>query len=357
MSDNKPFRGIPGGAGNPIDLSRQRERWENTVRGLPWRRVAVVALALLALTTSCYTIDPEEVGVVLRFGRFVESTEPGLHLKLPLGIDRVRKVPVERQLKAEFGFRTAEAAGAGERTRYAEGSFEDESLMLTGDLNIAHVEWVVQYRIVDPSQYLFRVRNVDETFRAMAEAVMQEVVGDRTVNEVITVGREELAILVEGNLQALADQYETGLQVEQVVLQNVQPPDPVMPSFNEVNQAEQRRSELINTAEARYNEVVPRARGEAERAVQEARGYALDRVNRSRGEAARFASIYAEYRRAPEVMRTRLYLETMAAVLPRAGRKLVIDDDAAGNLTPLLDLHSGTLSPATTAAAATGGVQ
>lgn len=357
MAD-KRFRGIPGGGSGTIDLSHQAERWGGFLRRVPWRWALVAVLGLVLLTTSCYTIEPEEVGVVLRFGRYVESAPPGLHLKLPLGVDRVVKVPVERQLKAEFGFRTtgvAEAGGAGgDRTEYAPGGFDDESLMLTGDLNIAYVEWVVQYRIVDAYRYLFRVRNVDETFRAMSEAVMQEVVGDRTVNEVITVGRDELAALVEQKLQALADQYETGLHVEQVVLQNVHAPDPVMPSFNEVNQAEQRRSELINTAEARYNEVVPRARGEAQQTIQVAEGYALDRVNRARGEAARFESLLAEYRRAPEVMRKRLYLETMATVLPRAGKKLVIDGDAAGNLTPLLDLQGGPTTPST-AAAATGG--
>lgn len=352
MSDDKPFRGIRGGRA-PLDLSQQAERWGRGLQKLPWRGLLLGVVALVALTTSCYTVEPEEVGVVLRFGRYVEATPPGLHFKLPLGVDRVLKVPVERQLKAEFGFRTTGVQEGGGATEYAGGTFDDESLMLTGDLNIAYVEWVVQYRIVDAYRYLFRVRNVDETFRAMSEAVMQEVVGDRTVNEVITVGRDELATLAEQKLQVLADQYETGLHVEQVVLQNVHPPDPVMPSFNEVNQAEQRRSELINTAEARYNEVVPRARGEAEQAIQVAEGYALDRVNRARGEAARFASLFAEYRRAPDVMRKRLYLETMAAVLPRAGRKLVIDGAAAGNLTPLLDLQGAT--PPATAAAASGG--
>lgn len=351
MSDDKPFRGIRGGRA-AIDLSQQAERWGRGIQKLPWRGLLLAALGLVALTTSCYTVEPEEVGVVLRFGRYVAAAPPGLHFKLPLGVDRVLKVPVERQLKAEFGFRTTGVQEGG-ATEYSGGTFDDESLMLTGDLNIAYVEWVVQYRIVDAYRYLFRVRNVDETFRAMSEAVMQEVVGDRTVNEVITVGRDELASLVEQKLQALADQYETGLHVEQVVLQNVHPPDPVMPSFNEVNQAEQRRSELINTAEARYNEVVPRARGEAEQTIQVAEGYALDRVNRARGEAARFESLFAEFQRAPEVMRKRLYLETMATVLPRAGKKLVIDGDAAGNLTPLLDLQGPT--PPATAAAASGG--
>jgi len=275
--------------------------------------------------------------VVLRFGAFQRYAPPGLNFKLPLGLEDVIKVPVERQLKEEFGFRTERA---GVRTEYSLQQFDDESLMLTGDLNIADVEWVVQYRIIDPYKYLFRVRGVRDTFRAMTEAVMREVVGDRTVNEVITVGRQELATLVEEQLQALAEQYETGIVVEQVVLQNVYPPDKVRDSFNEVNQAEQRREELINTAQAQYNEVIPRAGGEADRTIQGAEGYALERINNAKGEADRFNAVYAEYRRAPEVTRTRLYLETMSEVLPKAGRKVVVDEEVRG-LLPMFGFDGG----------------
>ncbi len=301
---------------------------------VPWRGIALAALGLLALLGSFYTVDPEEIGVVLRFGRFVRTADPGLNFRLPLGIERVTKVPVERQHKEEFGFRTKEP---GVRTVYETEGFEGESIMLTGDLNIADVEWVVQYRIVDPIKYLFRVRSVRNTLRDMSEAVMREVVGDRTVNEVLTIGRQEVATLVETKLQALCEEYETGIKVEQVVLQNVTPPDPVKPSFNEVNQAQQERQQKINAAQSAYNEVVPRASGEAEQTIQEAEGYALDRVNRAEGDAARFASLFEEYRKAPEVTRKRLYLETMAAILPRAGRKVVVDEKLKGVL-PLLDL-------------------
>jgi modulator of FtsH protease HflK len=298
-------------------------------------RVLVIAVVVLVVVfTSFFTVDPEEVGVVMRFGAFQRYAPPGLNFKIPLGVEDVIKVPVERQLKEEFGFRTERA---GIRTEYQADGFDDESLMLTGDLNIADVEWVVQYRVTDPYKYLFRVRGVRETFRAMTEAVMREVVGDRTVNEVITVGRQELATLTEQQLQALADQYETGITVEQVVLQNVFPPEKVQPSFNAVNQAEQQRETLINTAQAQYNEVIPRARGRADRSVQSAEGYALERVNRARGEAERFNSLYGEYRRAPEVTRQRLYLETMADILPQAGRKIVVDEEVRG-LVPLLNL-------------------
>lgn len=212
--------------------------------------------------------------------------------------------------------------------------------MLTGDLNAAVVEWVVQYRIVDPFKYLFRVRGVQETFRAMSEAVMRQVVGDRTVNEILTVGRAEAASLVEAELQRLCEQYETGIKVDQVVLQDVNPPDPVKPSFNEVNQAQQEREKLINEAQSEYNKVVPRAAGEAEQAIQEAEGYALGRVNRAQGDAAAFKAYYEAYRQAPDVTRRRIYLETMRTVLPNVQRKVIVDDGVRGVL-PLLNLDGG----------------
>jgi membrane protease subunit HflK len=195
----------------------------------------------------------------------------------------------------------------------------------------------VQYRIVDAYRYLFKVRNVRETFRAMTEAVVREAIGDRTVNEVLTIGRQEVASLVEQGLQALCDQYETGLKVEQVVLQNVTPPEKVKPSFNAVNQAQQEREERINTAQREYNQVIPRARGEAQQTVQQAEGYALERVNGAQGDAARFTAVYEQYRLAPEVTRRRLYLETMGRILPKAGKKLLIDEDLRG-IVPLLNL-------------------
>ncbi len=293
----------------------------------------VVVLAVLGLG-AVYTVSAEEQAVVLRFGEFVRTEGPGLRFKMPL-VETVQKVPIQRQLKEEFGFRTV---SAGVRSQFQ--TVPDESSMLTGDLNAAVVEWVVQYRIVDPYQYLFRVRRVRDTLRDMSEAVMRDVVGDRTVNEVLTVGRQEVADLVEQKLQALCDQYESGIKVDQVVLQDVNPPQEVRPSFNEVNEAQQERERLINEAQSQYNKVIPRAKGEAQRTVQESEGYALDRVNRSQGEAARFSSLFAEYRKAPEVTRRRIYLETMAEILPRAGRKVVVDEALPGVL-PLLNLQGG----------------
>ncbi|MEM7050346.1 MAG: FtsH protease activity modulator HflK [Acidobacteriota bacterium] len=328
-----------GSSGDSVlDFPDLEERLKKFRGRFPGKVFVILVLVILAVATSFYTIDPEEVGVVMRFGEYVRTAEPGLNFKMPLPIETVIKVPVERQLKAEFGYRTERA---GVRTQYSGSAFKQESLMLTGDLNIADVEWVVQYRIVDPAQYLFRVRNVEATFRAMSEAVMREVVGDRTVNEVITVGRQELAGLVEQRLQALCEQYETGLKVEQVVLQNVKPPEPVRASFNEVNQAEQEKEEKINTAESEYNREVPKAEGEALQTIERAEGYALDRVNRARGDGARFTALYGEYRKAPEVTRKRLYLETLGDVLPAAGRTVVVDERVEG-LLPLLQLNEVT---------------
>jgi membrane protease subunit HflK len=299
------------------------------------RWVIMLVVALILAVSSFYTIDPEEIGVVLRLGQYVRSTDPGLHVRLPLGIERVIKVPIQRQLKEEFGFQTV---SAGVRTQYASRGRESEANMLTGDLNAAVVEWVVQYRIVDSYQYLFRVRNVRTTFRDISEAVMRRVVGDRTVNEVLTVGRGEIADLAQQELQALCDQYDTGIKVEQVVLQDVNPPDPVKPSFNEVNQAQQEREKLINEAQSDYNRVIPRARGEAQQTINEAEGYALNRVNTARGDSARFVDVYREYRKAPDVTKKRIYLETMRDVLPQVSKKIIVDDKLTG-IIPLLNLE------------------
>ncbi len=290
-------------------------------------------LALVVLLGTVYQIAPEEAGVVLRLGRYVRTTDPGLRFKFPL-IEQVTKVPVERQLKQEFGFRTEEA---GVQSRFSTAGLEDESLMLTGDLNVAVVEWIVQYRVADPYDYLFRVRNVEETFRDMNEAVVRAVVGDRTVTEVLTIGRQDIEVTAQAALQELCDQYQNGIRIEQIVLQDVNPPDPVKPSWDEVNQAQQQRDRMINEALTDYNSVIPRARGEAEQTILQAEGYALNRVNRSEGDAARFTALYEEYRQAPEVTRRRMYLETMSTTMARVSHKVILDSDAQGVL-PLLPI-------------------
>ncbi len=293
-------------------------------------RLAVIGIVLLIFFfSSWFTVDPEEVGVVLRFGSFQRTVDPGLNFKFPFGIEKVYKVPVERQLKQEFGFRTARA---GVRTQYASDRFQQESLMLTGDLNAAEVEWIVQYRINDAYKFLFKVRNAEKTFHDINEAVMREIVGDRTVNEVLTVGRQEVASAVELKVQNLCDNYETGIKVEQVVLQDVNPPDEVKASFNEVNEAQQEKEKLINQARSEYNRIIPKAKGDALKIIEEARGYALERVNQAEGDADRFTSVYREYLKAKEVTRQRLYLETLNEVLSKVGKKLITDDKATGIL-------------------------
>ncbi len=304
-------------------------------------RVIVILIAAIILFSTWFTIDPEEAGVVLRFGRFVRQVPSGLHMKLPFPLETIVKVPVERQLKEEFGFRTQETGGAGVQTTYSDEDLSAESLMLTGDLNVAVVEWTAQFRVRDPYKYLFKVRNVRKTFRDMNETVMREVIGDRSVNEVLTVGRQEIAAEVEQRLQALCDQYENGIKVEQIVLQDVNPPDAVKPSFNEVNQAQQEREKLINQARADYNQIIPRAKGQAEQTLEQAQGFATDRVNRAHGDAELFIQVHAAYQRAPEVTRRRMYLETMSAIYPKVKRKIVVDDSLKGVL-PLLSLDQQT---------------
>jgi len=310
--------------------------------------VIVVVLLVLALT-AYYQVEPDEEAVILRFGRYVGTTGPGPHLKIPFA-DTVYKVPVQRQLKMEFGFRTLRA---GVKTVYSREDYTAESQMLTGDLNVADVEWIVQFKIRDPYKFLFKVRNVEDTFRDLSEAVMREVVGDHSVDEVLTIGREKIAAEAQEMLQKLCDRYETGIAVEQLVLQDVNPPDPVKPAFNEVNQAIQERERLINDAWAEYNKAIPREQGEAERRIRMAEGYALARVNNAKGEAARFVSVVKEYRRAPEVTRRRLYLEALRKVLPKIGRKAIVDERLK-NVLPLLNLGQATTSLAAPATPAGG---
>jgi membrane protease subunit HflK len=295
---------------------------------------ALLLIGALVLFSTIFTIQPEEVGVVLRFGKYIRTADPGLNFKLPAPMEKVLKVPVQRQLKQEFGFATVEA---GVKTRYSDRNFDGESLMLTGDLNVVVVEWIAQYRVADPYKYLFRVRNVTKTFRDMNEAVMRAVVGDRSVDEVITIGRLEAENQAKLMLQELNNQYETGIQVEQIVLRSVDPPDQVKPSFNEVNQAEQERERAINEARGEYNRVIPKARGEGDQLIEQAEGYAIDRVNRAKGDAALFDEVYAAYRRAPEVTRRRIFLETMETIYPAMERKILLDNNLKGVL-PLLQL-------------------
>jgi membrane protease subunit HflK len=301
-------------------------------------RIVVGIIVLVGVYTSYYQIEPEEVGLVTRFGRYLYATQPGPHFKWPFGIDSVTKVPVQRQLKEEFGFRTTRP---GVRSEYEEpADAKRESRMLTGDLNVADVEWIVQYKIKDPFKYVFRVRDVRGTLRDLSEAVMRKVVGDHSVTEVLTVGREQIQLETKTELNQLCTHYEMGVEVLQLVLQDVNPPEPVRESFNEVNQAIQERERSINQAWANYNAVIPEAQGKAESEIQSAEGYATERVNNAEGDVQRFLALQTEYKKAPAVTRSRLYLETIGKVLPNARRRIFIDDNIKGVL-PLLGMDTG----------------
>lgn len=312
-----------------INVPPQLENVSNNIR-----YIVIGVLVLLIGFASFFTVDTEEVGIVTRFGEFNRIARPGLQLKAPF-IEKVRFVPVERQLKHEFGYRTTRADVQSDRSR---SGYSNESLMLTGDLNLANIEWVVQYRVLDPYNYLFKIRNPEETLRDISEAAMRQIVGDRTVNEVLTVGRTEVTQEAQNLIQELMDEYESGLRIEQVVLQDINPPEPVKASFNAVNEAQQQKETLINQAKSEYNKVIPRARGQARETIQQAEGYAIDRVNRSEGEASRFRKLYREYVKAPEVTKRRIYLETLENIIPEMGNKVVTDQNGSGVL-PLLQMQ------------------
>ena len=297
------------------------------------RLVPLLIAALWLLITSYYTIPAESVGVILRFGKMAGVREPGLHFKLPFGIDEVLPVAVKRQLKIEFGFGTS---GATNPRQYSNEQ-DREKNMVTGDLNTALVEWVVQYRLDDPQHYLFSVRNPDETLRDLSESIMREIIGDRTVDEVITIGRQDIENSSLVRLREVVKEFQLGIAVDQVQLKNINPPQEVQASFNEVNKAKQDRENMMNIANGEYNKVVPRARGEAEQKISVAEGYKLKRVNEALGDVTAFNAVLAEYLKAPDVTRTRMYLETMAEVLPQIRDRVIVDD----KITQLLPMMPG----------------
>jgi membrane protease subunit HflK len=328
-----------GGGNPPPQMDDVINKFKGLKGKLPgfWLLVAVIVL-LIVIFSSVYTIGVNEVGVIQRFGKYIRTTSPGLNFKLPWGIEKVTKVKVRLVYKEEFGLRTIMP---GVRTQYARpAAYLDEALMLTGDLNVAVVPWIVQYRIKDPYKYLFRVRNVNSTLRDLSEAAMRLVVGDRSINEVIS-KREEIADQAQLLLQKELDEAETGLNVVTIEMKKTNVPEPVQPSFNEVNQATQEKERMIYQAREDYNKAIPAARGEAEKTIKAAEGYALDRVNRAKGDAARFLALYAEYAKAKDVTRRRIYLETLKDIFPRLGSKYIVDADQK-NLLPLLNLGKET---------------
>jgi len=295
--------------------------------------IAVILLILLVwgVMTSFYTVQPEQRAVVKRFGSVTGITDPGLHFKIPFGIDQIQLVATERVLKQEFGFRTR-GTRQGESSTYSAAEFEDESLMLTGDLNMIDVEWVVQYRIDDPIKFLYQMREPTRTLRDISESVMRRIVGNMLGSEVLTIGRVEIQQKAGDEIQEILDQYDAGIRISTVEMQDVVPPPAVQPAFNEVNEARQERERMINEAQKRVNQEIPNAEGAALRTVAEAEGYATERVNRADGESTRFSAVLHEYQQAPTVTRSRLYLETLNEILPNIGQILVVQD---GQMTPL----------------------
>lgn len=296
-------------------------------------RLGLIAAALIAAWSSFYTVPAESEGVVLRFGKYIEKVQPGLHFKLPFGIDVVTAVPTQRQLKLEFGFSTP----GGSNPDQIGDEPDKERSMVTGDLNAALVEWIVQFRITEPETFLFAVREPGLTLRDVSESVMREVIGDRTVDEIITIGRQDIEDSVLARLGEMSQRYHLGVVINQVQLKNVNPPEPVQPSFNEVNRAQQDRENQINLANGEYNKAVPRARGEADQKIRAAEGYRFKRVNEAEGDATAFRAVLDEYVKAPSVTRTRIYLETIGEVLPRARQQIIVDESIQ-QILPMLPL-------------------
>ncbi|WP_241674356.1 FtsH protease activity modulator HflK [Candidatus Methylobacter oryzae] len=319
------------------NLKFSLERFLGSLPVSPMAVLAAVAL-LVGAMMSFYTIPAESEGIVLRFGKYIEKVPSGLHAKFPFGIDRIIRVPTQRQQKLEFGFTTP---GYTNPDQIGSEPMLEKS-MVTGDLNAALVEWIVQYRITDPEKYLFDVRDPGSTLRDLSEAVMREVIGDRTVDEIITIGRQEIEETVLERARELAQRYQLGVSINQVQLKNVNPPVPVQPSFNEVNRAQQDRENMINLANGEYNKAVPRARGEADQKVRGAEGYRFKRINEAEGDVSAFNQVLEQYLKAPDVTRTRIYLETLGDVLPQASQQLIVDDSIQ-QILPMLPFPAKTV--------------
>jgi len=314
---------------------------------LPVRLILLAPLAVLGLIvlfSGYFTVNPESVAVVQRFGKFQYIADPGLHFKLPLGVDQATIIPIRRQLQLEFGFGTPNATNLDQVG--TEPQLERD--MVTGDLNAAEVEWILQYSISDPKQYLFHVRNPGPTLRDLTESVMCEIIGDRTIDEVLTIGRAEIEMDCLKKLKSLLERFNMGISAQQLQLNNVHPPGPVQRSFDEVNRAQQERETLINEANGEYNRIIPKAKGLAAQRVSGAEGFALQRVNEAEGDVTRFKQLLVQYEKAPAITKQRLYLETMNEVLPKIGPKIILDEDAKQFL-PLMNLQSsGATAPTPT---------
>lgn len=336
--DRPPNKG--SGPGNVQDLEEVIRRFKGRFdfssmsRG-PVLLIGLLVVALLVAINSYYTVQPEETAVVQRFGQFVRTADAGLHFKIPFGVEKVTKVVTGRVMQREYGYRTITP---GVRSRFTKKGYEDESTMLSGDLNVVDIQWTVQYKIQSPQDYLFRVEDVVATLDDISESVMRRTIGNRTADVILTVGRAAIGDLARLESQQIIDSYKTGLQIITVKLQNANPPEAVKGAFNEVNEARQEKERVINEAQEVFNEKIPKARGQARQQISQAEGYAMEKVNRANGDADRFSSILAEYEKAPDITRRRLYLEAISEFTKRVDRMIVLDGEQSGIL-PFLNLN------------------
>ncbi|MEH0019059.1 MAG: FtsH protease activity modulator HflK [Desulfobacter sp.] len=325
------------GGGPGIPKPPQMDDLINRFKGFKFPGVLFAAILVVAIylgSSTFFTVDRNEVGVIQRFGKYDRIAQPGLNFKLPTGIEKVTKVNVKTPETEEFGFKTYNNTG-NYRTS-SDASRQESSLMLTGDLNVAVVPWIVQYRRSSPRDYLFNVKDVKSLLRRMSEATMRTVIGDRSINEVIS-SREEIAQAAKEMLQKEMDNARAGISIVNIEMKKTNVPEPVQASFNEVNQATQEKEQTIYKAREEYNKAVPLARGEARRLIKDAEGYAIDRVNRAQGDATKFKAVYDAYVQAKEVTKKRMYLEAMLEVLPKVGNKYIIDSNQE-NLLPFLNM-------------------
>jgi membrane protease subunit HflK len=320
------------GHGNPDQFMNDINRIKNDLKNSGKMLGPIIGGVILVILfmTAFYTVEPDEEAVVIRFGKYTTTNPPGLHWKVPFGVDKVIKVKTKRVLQEEFGFRTRNVGGR--RSQYSGNNFQDESLMLTGDLNVADVEWAVQFQISDPFKFLFQTKDPIRNIRDVSESIMRRVVGDRSVSNVLTIGKVEVEDSAKNLMQEVLNKYDLGVKIVTVKLQDVNPPNVVKASFNEVNEAKQEQEKVINEAEGSYNKVIPEARGKAEKLISEAEGYAEALVNRSEGDAQKFAEVLTAYKRAPKITRKRIYLETMESLFKRFENLTVVDSKVKGLL-------------------------
>ena len=319
----------------PQDINFQDIPWGSIKKFIP--PLLIIIFVIVTGYTAFYTVKANEEAVVLRFGQYMETVGPGLHTKIPYGIDKVLKGEIKRIYNEEFGFRT-EQRGFSSAIDYEFPDAKEEKLMLTGDLNCAEVHWVIRYKIKVLEDYFFNVRNVRETIRGVSQAVMRTLIGDRSIDEVLTIGRTDIEQKAKEGLQRILDSYKCGIDIQTVLLKGVDPPPPVKDAFNAVNQAIQIRDRIINDAEGQRNKILPAAEGKKQQVIKESEGYRIRRVNEAMGDTKAFLAVYEEYKKAEDVTRRRLFLETMSKVIPKCEKLYIIDKDMKG-LLPILGLN------------------